>query len=76
MDKYSLWAFEITGYKVTIHNPQEEKEVIWSAWTKFQSEKIGDLIIGKGHDSLHAVYYNYHNPKDLDKKGYDMLIGY
>jgi predicted transcriptional regulator YdeE len=39
-------------------------------------ENIGADIVSKICPTLHTVYYNYKNPLDLSKKGYDMLIGY
>jgi predicted transcriptional regulator YdeE len=39
-------------------------------------ENIGADIVSKAYPTLHTVYYNYKNPLDLSKKGYDMLIGY
>ena len=39
-------------------------------------ENIGADIVSKVYPTLHTVYYNYKNPLDLSKKGYDMLIGY
>lgn len=76
MEKYSHWSFEITGYHITIPNPQEEQAVIMSAWSKWFSENMWDLVVEKEYPGIHTVYYNYTNPLDPTKKGYDMLIGF
>lgn len=45
-------------------------------WRLWFTENIGDRVIEKIYPSLHAVYYNYQNPRDPEKNQYDMIIGY
>ena len=75
MEKYSHDAFDISGYIVRVPSLGSERNIVLAAWEKFQSEKIGDLITDKAHESLQAVYFNYTNPGEKNM-GYDMLIGY
>lgn len=76
MEKYSHWPFEVSGYKVTIENPENEWELIMAAWKLFFTENITEVITDREYPGIHAVYYNYHNALDLKKKWYDMLIWY
>lgn len=77
MEKYSHTAFNVTGYKITTTNKDNQSgKDIMQAWEKFRSENIADLIQNKVYPSLHCVYYNYTNPENVDERGYDMLIGY
>jgi len=77
MEKYSHGPFQVTGYKITTtrKNNQEQKDIA-EAWAKFMSEKIADKILHKAYPTLHAVYFNYVNPENLEERGYDMLIGF
>ena len=76
MEKYSHGPFEVSGYRITIENPEREWEIIMKAWKSFFEDDISARITDRAHPSIHAVYYNYHDQLDLSKKGYDMLIGY
>ncbi len=76
MEKYSHGPFEVSGYRITIENHQDERAVIMVAWKQFFTENMSERISSKVYPSVHAVYYNYHDQFDSEKKGYDMLIGY
>lgn len=76
MEKYSHGPFEISGYQVTIPDPSSEMDIIMSAWRRWFTENMADLVIEKESPWLHAVYYNYHDSTDMNKKWYDMVIGY
>jgi predicted transcriptional regulator YdeE len=76
MEKYSHGAFQVSGYKVTIHNPQEAQDVIKTAWHKFMQEGLSGLVENKAYQHVHAVYYNYTNLNDMQKEGYDMILGF
>ncbi len=76
MDSYSHGPFEVSGYRITIENPENERTVIMEAWKHFFTDNISDRITDKAYPTVHAVYYNYHDELDLSKKWYDMLIGY
>lgn len=76
MDSYSHGPFEVSGYRITIENPQNERAVIMDAWKRFFTESMSESITDKAYPSVHAVYYNYHDQDDFTKKWYDMLIGY
>lgn len=76
MEKYSHGPFQVTGYGVTIPTLEQEEEIIMNAWWRWMGENMWEWITGKVYPTLHTVYYNYKNPLDLSKKGYDMLIGY
>lgn len=76
MQSYSHGAFQVSGYKVTIPNPQEAQSIIQPAWHKFMKEGLFKQIEHKAYPHVHAVYYNYTNPEDLNKVGYDMLLGF
>lgn len=68
MEKYSHGPFEVTGYRFTINNPEEEENIIMSAWKLWREQKVDDEIIEKEYPTLHAVYYNYKNPKNPPSK--------
>jgi hypothetical protein len=68
MDSYSHGPFEVSGYHITIENPEHERAVIMEAWKHFFTEDISARIIEKAYPSVHAVYYNYHDATDLSKK--------
>jgi Integron-associated effector binding protein len=46
------------------------------AWRLWFTENMGDRVIEKTYPSIHAVYYNYQDPRDAEKNQYDMIIGY
>jgi predicted transcriptional regulator YdeE len=75
MDSYSHGAFQVSGYKVTINNPQEAQSVIQAAWHRFMKEGLSKLVEHKATPHVQAVYYNYTN-LGQDNWGYDMLIGF
>ena len=68
MDSYSHGPFEVSGYRITIENPTDERQVIMAGWQMFFSENMSDRIIERKYPSVHAVYYNYHDQDDLEKK--------
>jgi hypothetical protein len=68
MEAYSHGPFEVSGYRITIENPENERAVIMEAWKHFFSEGISARITDKEYPSVHAVYYNYHDQDDLAKK--------
>ena len=68
MDSYSHGPFEVSGYRITIENPQDERVVIMDAWKQFFTENMSERISSKAYPSVHAVYYNYHDQDDLTKK--------
>ena len=68
MEKYSHGPFEVSGYHITVEDPTDERAVIMNAWKLFFSGNIGDSITEKEYPSVHAVYYNYHDQDDLEKK--------
>ena len=68
MDSYSHGPFEVSGYKVTIENPEQEGKVIMAAWQTFFADDISSRITDKVYQNVHAVYYNYHDQDDLTKK--------
>jgi Integron-associated effector binding protein len=76
MQTYSHGAFQVSGYKVTINNPQEAQVLIQKAWHKFMKEGLFKLVEHKATPHIQAVYYNYTNLDDPEKIGYDMLIGF
>jgi predicted transcriptional regulator YdeE len=76
MDSYSHGAFQVSGYKVTITNPQEAQAIIQAIWHKFMHEGLSKLVEHKAFQHVHAVYYNYTNLDNPELEGYDMLIGY
>ncbi len=76
MEAYSHGPFQVTGYHVTIPSLEQEEQIIMEAWWRWMGENMGEWIVQKVYPTLHTVYYNYKNPLDLTKKGYDMLIGY
>lgn len=76
MESYSHGPFEVSGYRITIENPEQERERIMSAWKLWFTENMETLVIEKEYPTLHAVYYNYHDQLDRTRKWYDMLIGY
>lgn len=76
MDSYSHGAFDISGIVVRVENPESELTTIMAAWDRFYGEGIEGKITDKTYPWVHAVYYNYQNPTDPDRKSYDMLIGY
>ena len=45
MEKYSHGPFEISGYQVTIENPENERQVIMTAWQKWFEKNMADLVI-------------------------------
>ena len=68
MEKYSHGPFEVSGYQVTIPNPESEMETIMSAWKLWFTENMAEIVAEKEFPGLHAVYYNYHDQLDLSKK--------
>ena len=68
MEKYSHGPFEVSGYRVTIANPEKENEIIMTAWKDFFSENMSDRITDKEYPTVHTVYYNYHDAHNLEKK--------
>lgn len=76
MESYSHWPFEVSGYSVTIESPENERAVIMESWKSFFTDDVSTRITDKAYPTIHAVYYNYHDQFDPEKKGYDMLIGY
>lgn len=76
MESYSHGPFEVSGYRITIENPERERETIMSAWKLWFTGNMENLVIEKEYPTLHAVYYNYRNQLDRTRKWYDMLIGY
>lgn len=77
MENYSHEAFYISGYKITTTNHGQQSQLdIAKALNKFKTENIMDAIKHKASDTLHVVYYNYTNPEDPTKRGYDVLIGF
>jgi predicted transcriptional regulator YdeE len=69
-------AFQVSGYKVTINNPQEAQAIIQKAWHKFMKDGLSQLVEHKATPHIQAVYYNYTNLDNPEKIGYDMLIGF
>jgi hypothetical protein len=76
MDSYSHGAFQVSGYNVTINNPQEAQAVIQQAWKKFMHEGLSKQVEHKAYQHIHAVYYNYTNLDNPELEGYNMLLGY
>jgi predicted transcriptional regulator YdeE len=76
MQTYSHGAFQVSGYKVTINNPQEAQAVIQAAWHKFMKVGLFKLVEHKATPHIQEVYFNYTNLDDPKKLGYNMLIGY
>jgi predicted transcriptional regulator YdeE len=76
MQEYSHGQFQVSGYKVTIPNPQEAQSIIQPAWHRFMQEGLFKKVDHKAYPHIHAVYYHYTNPEDLDKVGYEMLLGF
>ena len=77
MEKYSHPGFQITGYQITTTNKDKQSDKdIMEAWKKFHTQNLADLIENKAYPTLHSVYFNYTNPKNVDERGYDMLIGF
>lgn len=77
MEKYSHPAFQVTGYKITTTNKNNQAQKdIGEAWQNFMAEGFADKISHKNYPTLHAVYFNYKNPENLAERGYDMLIGF
>jgi predicted transcriptional regulator YdeE len=76
MDSYSHGAFQVSGYNVTINNPQEAQSVIQQAWKKFMQEGLSQQVEHKAYQHVHAVYYNYTNLDNPEKEGYDMILGF
>ena len=68
MEAYSHGPFEVSGYRITIENPENERAVIMTAWQYFFTEDISARIRDREYPSVHAVYYNYHDATDLSKK--------
>ena len=68
MESYSHGPFEVSGYRITIENPEQERERIMSAWKLWFTENMETLIIEKEYPTLHAVYYNYHDQLDRTRK--------
>lgn len=68
MEAYSHGPFEISGYQVTIENPENERQVIMTAWQKWLEKNMADIVIEREYPSLHTVYYNYHDATNLSKK--------
>jgi predicted transcriptional regulator YdeE len=77
MQSYSHGEFQVSGYKISTTNTDfQSRKDIGAAWTKFRTENMADKIKGKTNPTLHCVYYNYTNAKDVNNRGYDMLIGF
>jgi predicted transcriptional regulator YdeE len=76
MESYSHGTFEVSGYVVTIPNPQEAQTVIQTAWKKFMDGGLSKLVEHKAYEGVHAIYYDYTNPTESDKVGYKMLLGF
>lgn len=68
MEKYSHGPFEVSGYRITIENPTDERQVIMTAWKLWFTDNMADLVIDKEYPSVHGVYYSYHDHDDLEKK--------
>lgn len=68
MEKYSHGPFEVSGYRITIENPENERQIIMTAWKAWFTENMADRVIEREYPSLHAVYYRYHDALDLTKK--------
>jgi hypothetical protein len=47
MEKYSHGPFEVSGYRVTIENPESEMETIMSTWKLWFTENIAELVADK-----------------------------
>jgi predicted transcriptional regulator YdeE len=76
MNSHSHPSFEVSGYVVTIPNPQQAQTVIKEAWHKFMQEGLVKQVEHKAYPGVHAVYYNYHDLDNPNKKGYDVLLGF
>jgi predicted transcriptional regulator YdeE len=76
MQEYSHPAFQVSGYTVTIPNPQEAQSIIQAAWHRFMKEGLSQLVSHKATPHVQAVYYHYHNLNTPTKLGYDMLLGF
>jgi predicted transcriptional regulator YdeE len=77
MQSYSHGEFQVSGYKISTTNTDfQSRKDIGAAWTKFRTENMADKIKGKTNPTVHCVYYNYTNAKDVNNRGYDMLIGF
>jgi predicted transcriptional regulator YdeE len=74
MQEYSHEAFEVSGYNVTITNIADSQTIIQEAWGKFMKQGLMQKVEHKVGPHVHAVYYNYHDIRDPDKFGYDMLL--
>jgi predicted transcriptional regulator YdeE len=74
MQEYSHGAFQVSGYKVTITNPQEAQGIIQEAWAKFMKGGLSGQVEHKAFQGVHAVYYNYHDLDNPAMLGYDMLL--
>jgi predicted transcriptional regulator YdeE len=76
MQEYSHGAFQVSGYKVRITNPQDAQGIIQEAWAKFMKGGLSHQVEHRETPHVQAIYYNYHDLGDPLKVGYDMLIGY
>lgn len=68
MEKYSHGPFEVSGYRISVDDPIGAHDLIMDTWKTWFSENIGDRVIEKAYPSLYAVYYNYRDPLDPEKK--------
>lgn len=77
MESYSHGQFQVSGYKISTTNQDfQSRKDIGAAWNKFKTENMAEKILGKTGPTLHCIYFNYSDQKNLNSRSYDMLIGF